>query len=148
MTMRLDPIPQDGIPEATELPEIVREVCGMMMACYRENGYKEPWTGYLAFDGDECVGTCAFKTPPCEGKVEIAYFTLPGNEGRGVATWMAGQLVGIASGHDTPPKVIAQTLPAENASTRILTKLGFRMTGEIDHPEDGRVWQWELEEPG
>ena len=142
--MRLDPIPRDGIPEATVLPEIAREVCGMMIAFYQEHGYEEPWTGYLAFEGDECVGSCAFKTPPRERQVEIAYFTFPGNEGRGIATWMASQLAAIAFRQDLATTVIAQTLPEENASTRILSKLGFRMTGEIDHPEDGRVWQWEL----
>jgi hypothetical protein len=26
--------------------------------------------------------------------------------------------------------------------TRILQKLGFELWGEVDHPEDGLVWEW------
>ena len=30
-----------------------------------------------------------------------------------------------------------------NASTRVLTKCGFRHVGEVMDPEDGLVWRWE-----
>ena len=40
--------------------------------------------------------------------------------------------------------VFAQTLPEESASTSILRKLGFRLLGRVEHPEDGPVWEWEL----
>jgi hypothetical protein len=47
---------------------------------------------------------------------------------------------------DTIPEIqiYAQTLPEENASTTVLRNAGFRMLKILDHPEDGRVWEWEL----
>jgi hypothetical protein len=32
-----------------------------------------------------------------------------------------------------------------NASTRVLEKTGFRFESELDHPEDGRIWEWVLD---
>ena len=44
--------------------------------------------------------------------------------------------------------VRAQTLPEENASTRILKKCGYKPRGAVNHPEDGLIWLWELPIPG
>ena len=57
---------------------------------------------------------------------------------------MAGELIQIARQADANIAVFAQTLPAENASTSVLKKLGFTLTGSVQHPEDGLVWEWEL----
>lgn len=40
--------------------------------------------------------------------------------------------------------IIAHTLGEENASTKVLTKCGFRKVEEINDPEDGVIWQWRL----
>jgi [ribosomal protein S5]-alanine N-acetyltransferase len=40
--------------------------------------------------------------------------------------------------------VAAQTLPEESASTSVLKKLGFRLVGQVEHPEDMPVWEWQL----
>jgi RimJ/RimL family protein N-acetyltransferase len=45
--------------------------------------------GYLVLENDTIVGTYAFRSPPRNGEVEIAYFTFPEFEGRGFATEMA-----------------------------------------------------------
>ena len=102
-----------------------------------------PWAGYLAEENGTFVGTCAFKSAPRNGKVEIAYFTFPGHEGRGVATWMAMQLVALAK-HPDVTQVTAQTLKERNASTRILEKLGFDVIGTAIDEEVGEVWEWRL----
>ncbi len=102
-----------------------------------------PWVCYLAVLGSKCVGTCGFTGPPKDGEVEIAYFTFPGNEGRGVATTMARRLVEIALEAKLPGlSVIAYTLPVKSASTCILEKMGFDHVGDIEHEEDGKVWKW------
>jgi RimJ/RimL family protein N-acetyltransferase len=77
-------------------------------------------------------------------RVEIAYFTFPGNEGQGMAISMANQLIELAMRADPTVQIFAHTLPELNASTRVLEKLGFKKTNEIAHPEDGRVWEWVL----
>jgi RimJ/RimL family protein N-acetyltransferase len=115
---------------------------------FQKVGYEPPWIGYVAVEDGTPVGTCAFKTPPQEGRVEIAYGTSPGFERRGIATKMARQLIQIAAEHQSAPTVTAQTLPEENASTSVLKKNGFRLFGPVEHPEDGTVWQWELSEFG
>ncbi len=44
---------------------------------------------------------------------------------------------------DVKESLGAHTLPAPNASTRVLAKCGFERTGEVEDPEDGLVWRWE-----
>ncbi len=127
-----------------QIPDFARDVMKSAAEMYDTAGYQPPWTGYLAVDGAGCVGACAFKTPPVGGRVEIAYFTFPGNEGRGMATAMAKALLGLAKRASPLIRIYAQTLPQAGASTRVLEKLGFEQTAEVDHPEDGKVWEWEL----
>jgi RimJ/RimL family protein N-acetyltransferase len=106
---------------------------------YANVGYVPPWIGYLAIEGNKCVGTCAFKYPPHENRVEIAYFTFPGHEGRSIATRMAKALIEIAYEAASKLTITAQTLPEESASTTVLKKLGFQLVAELDHPEDGKI---------
>ena len=111
---------------------------------YRAVGYEPPWIGYLAIENDICVGTCGFKSPPQNNRVEIAYFTFPGHESRGMATQMASELIRLAREKTPAVTVAAQTLPEENASTSVLKKLRFRLVSTVEHPEDGLVWEWHL----
>lgn len=125
-------------------PQVAAEVVEAMTQLYRAVGYEPPWTGYLAVENGICVGTCGFKSPPQNNRVEIAYFTFPEYESRGIATRMASELIRVALGKMPAVTVAAQTLPEESASTSILKKLRFRFAGTIDHPEDGLVWEWQL----
>ena len=126
------------------LPALAAEVVGATTQLYASAGYEPPWIGYLAFEADTCVGTCGFKSRPQDNRVEIAYFTFPEHESRGVATQMATELIRLAKAKLPAVIVTAQTLPEENASTSILKKLQFRITGTLEHPEDGQVWEWQL----
>jgi ribosomal-protein-alanine N-acetyltransferase len=102
--------------------------------------------GYLVVEGEsqQLAGTCSFKGPPAEGAVEIAYFTFPGFEGRGIATAMAQFLLEQAGAMPGVERVIAHTLPESSASTRILEKVGMARAGSAE--EDGvTVWRWEKE---
>jgi RimJ/RimL family protein N-acetyltransferase len=110
-------------------------------------GAPNPWAyGYGVIDraSNSVVGTAGFKGPPnADGVVEIAYGIAPSHEGRGYATEVAGALVDFAFSTDAVRVVRAHTLPSANASTRVLTKCGFAFLGEVEDPEDGRVWRWE-----
>ena len=125
-------------------PQVAAGVVEGTTQLYRAVGYEPPWIGYLAIENGACVGTCAFKSPPQNNRVEIAYFTFPEHESRGIATRMASELIRLA--HEKMPAVTvaAQTLPEENASTSVLKKLRFRLVGTVEHPEDGKVWEWQL----
>jgi len=74
--------------------------------------------------------------------VEIAYFTFPGYERRGVATRMAAFLVSLAKESAERIVVTAHTLPEENVSTAVLRKLGFVFVESREHEQDGRIWVW------
>ncbi len=142
--MRLIPIQRDGSVRLSgvTLNDIAKSVIASTVQLYEQRGYVEPWVGYLAIEGGECVGTCGFAAPPVDEAAEIAYFTFPALEKRGIATRMAQRLIAISCERDPSVNIIAHTLPEENASTRILRKLGFVFAGKVDHPEDGPIWKW------
>lgn len=107
-----------------------------------------PWGGYLALGGPRrrVVGTGGFKgDPDATNSVEVAYFTFPGEEGRGVATAMAQALVRLAGeAHAEVLIVCAHTLPERTASSRVLENAGFKQVSTVLDPVDGPVWRWEL----
>lgn len=145
--MELILINKDGKPEKEikNLHPIAESILTATVELYKTSCYELPWAGYLALDDlGECIGTCAFKSPPVNNTVEIAYFTFPEYEGKGHASRMANNLVQTALKAQPGIKVIAQTLPEENASTSILKKAGFVFNKEVDHPEDGTVWEWKF----
>ncbi len=126
---------------------ILLEVARNALHYQRETGAVPPWAGYFyraEKNTGPLLGTCSFKgNPTPEGQVEIAYFTLPTQQGKGVATAMAGALCEVAKEHGAA-RIIAHTLPEESPSTSVLKKCGFEFGGEIEHPEDGLVWLWVL----
>lgn len=94
------------------------------------------------------VGQCGFKGPPDpDGVVEIAYGVASDQERQGYATEAARGLIAYALGVDQVKVVRAHTLPASNASKRVLAKCGFQFVGEINDPEDGLVWRFETTRP-
>ena len=106
-----------------------------------------PWTHGFSIvhrESGVIVGSCGFHGPPTtDGIVEIAYGVAPDHQGKGYATEAAQALVDFAFADARVRTVWAHTRPAPSASTRVLTKCGFRRIGEVDHPEDGLVWRWD-----
>lgn len=146
MTPRVDllPIERGGhadVPAGTSSPEL-RDVLTSTAGLYESAGFVPPWICYLVTRDGGIVGTCGFKGPPRDGRVEIAYFTFPPNEGAGLATAMAQALVSLASRTDPRLVVFAQTLQDRNASHRVLEKLGFERAGLVEHAEDGTILEW------
>lgn len=114
----------------------------------RQAQTSDPWVhGFAIIEPSEAVvvGNLGFKGPPDgEDCVEIAYGVVPAREGRGLATAAARAGVALAREHNGVRQVRAHTLPERNASNAILAKLGFEFAGEVEDPEDGAVWRWEL----
>jgi [ribosomal protein S5]-alanine N-acetyltransferase len=111
----------------------------------------DPWVhgfSVVRLDTDVTVGQCGFKGPPDpDGVVEIAYGIASDQESKGYATEAARALVAYALSFDQVKLVRAHTLPASNASKRVLAKCGFQFVGEIEDPEDGLVWRFETARP-
>ncbi len=135
-------------PHATIAVAIAEATAGLLAS----SGATMPWIGYLALEGPtrRVVGTGGFKGgPDADNAAEIAYFTFPGEEGRGIATAMAEALVRLAKAAEPPLDVVlAHTLAERNASCRILEKLGFRHTSTVLGTEDGTIWRWEMRARG
>ncbi|RYE01601.1 MAG: GNAT family N-acetyltransferase [Sphingomonadales bacterium] len=103
-----------------------------------------PWCNYIARRDGVAVGSGGFKEAPDEtGAVEIGYITFIPARGTGVAKAIAAGLVEIARAEGAG-RVIAHTLPEQNPSTRALAANGFVKIAEVDDPDDGPVWRWEL----
>ena len=104
------------------------------------------WTYLIVYQPDNLlVGSCGYKgEPDAEGCVEIGYEIRASHRQMGLATEAARALVENALAHESVKKIVAHTLPGENPSARLLQKIGFIRTGEVEDPDDGPVWRWEL----
>jgi [ribosomal protein S5]-alanine N-acetyltransferase len=141
--------PQDFAAEhGVRLHELSQSIAQHSLDFMRTFSLETPadWFGYLVVEGEsqQMVGTCSFKGPPVDHALEIACFTFPGFEGRGIGTAMARFLMERAAQLPGVKAVIAHTAPESNTSTRILAKLGMTLVGDAD--EDGTlVWLWRKE---
>ncbi len=109
----------------------------------------DPWLhGFkvtLREDGT-IIGDAGIKGPPSEdGFVEIAYGIEPDHQGHGFATEAARALTAFAKEAAGVRVVRAHTKHDNIASSRVLTKCGFRFVGDVIDPEDGLVQRWETD---
>ena len=114
----------------------------MTIDFYKRVGFVEPWIGYYAEENGQLVGCAGFKGKPINGTVEIAYGTFEQYQKQGIATNMCKQLVELSRSTDPSIRITARTLPEENFSTSVLRKNNFLLTGVVNDPEDGDVWEW------
>lgn len=132
----------DGLREFLLGPEVSRGYLDMLRASPEQDIWRH---GFAVIEkaSQVVVGNVAFVGPPDDtGEVEIAYGIAPAFQGKGYATQAAAAIIQFAFADERVKTAIAHTLPEENASTRVLTKNGFRFTGEIHHSEDGLIWRW------
>jgi RimJ/RimL family protein N-acetyltransferase len=141
---------QTGLAAADGLREFLmsEDVSPDWLIQLRESSAADPWVHGFAViprESRTVVGIAGFKGPPDdEGVAEIAYGIVPDYEGRGFATETAAALVAFARDSGRVRLIRAHTLPASNASTRVLIKCGFDRIAEVEDPEDGPLWRWEL----
>jgi RimJ/RimL family protein N-acetyltransferase len=138
-----------GVPAADGLRAgfVSEDVAPAWLATLRAASGPDPWRhGFFVVHRERrtAIGSAGFKGPPdLSGVVEIAYGIVSSFQGHGYATETAAALVAFAFASGQVQLVRAHTLPVTNASTRVLTKCGFRCTGTVVDPEDGPVWRWE-----
>lgn len=118
------------------------EALPYMLETVRASG-ASAWGSHLFFHEGALVGFGGWKGAPVEGAAELGYAVAPERRGRGIATAVVRVLVerGRDAGLTT---VLAHTLAETNASTRVLERCGFTKTADVDDPEDGALWRWEL----
>ena len=117
-------------------PEEVRDVLGFFADQMDLGVTGDGWVTYywIAQPGDEVppilVGSGGFMKKPDEnGSVEIGYGVLAQFQGRGYATEAASALAGWALSQPEVSVVVAEALPENRASVRVLQKAGFNETG-------------------
>ena len=104
----------------------------------------QPWWTYLIIHLTDqvLIGTCGFKGPPLEGRVDIGYEISPNYRGQGFATEATSLLVQHALQQEQVSQIQAHTLVGPNASTRVLEKSGFCFVEALESME-GQLWKWE-----
>ena len=132
--------PTEAVPPLSREAE---EACAAAAELHARAGFEPPWTGYLAFDGERCVGACTFKSPPRANRVEIACYPFPSQEGHLEA--MMASLMRIAFENHPGILVIAHSLAEEGTETAVLARLGFHLTGRTQDTGQGEVWEWMLQ---
>ncbi|MBD2113216.1 MULTISPECIES: GNAT family N-acetyltransferase [Cyanophyceae] len=105
------------------------------------------WCGYFFIwpAGGVLVGNGGFKGPPDRsGTVEIGYEIAADYWNRGFATEAAQGMIDYAFAQREVQTVIAHTLAEENASNRVLQKVGMRYVAEVDNSELGKIYRWQI----
>jgi len=94
------------------------------------------WFWVLRGDAEAVlVGSGGFKgCPNPDGTIEVGYSILPQYQGRGYATEAVSGLLSWAFAHAEVSRVIAETLPNNERSIRLLEKLGFLRAGQGSEP--------------
>jgi RimJ/RimL family protein N-acetyltransferase len=100
-------------------------------------------TFYLVRDADgDVVGSCGFKGAPVNRRVEIGYGVSPSHRKRGYATRAVRELLARAFASGLVDEVLAEVNAANEASTRVVGKLGFRSFGTRVDADGEPLVQW------
>jgi ribosomal-protein-alanine N-acetyltransferase len=80
------------------------------------------------------IGSGGFTSPPVDGTVATGYSLLPDYRGKGYATEAVRALADWAFSHPAVLKIIAETLPDNEPSIRVLHRAGFRRARKASEP--------------
>ena len=72
------------------------------------------------------------------------YEIAPAYRNRGLATEMTKGLIENALKDERVTSIIAHTLGQPTPSTKVLQKCGFEKVDELNDPDEGLIWKWEL----
>jgi RimJ/RimL family protein N-acetyltransferase len=107
-------------------------------------GHPLPWSTTFLIVEDEsntAVGSCGFKCGPRDGTVEVGYGVAPNAQSRGAAT-EALQLLLQKAFNAGAKEVLAEIVPENFASMRVVRKAGFEQTGNRVDDQNEFVTQW------
>ena len=93
---------------------------------------------------DRILGGCGFKTAPVNGRVEIGYGVAASERGQGIASAGVTNLMQLARSSGEVRELVANILPENLASAKVVSRLGFELQSQIIE-EDGVLhnqWVW------
>jgi len=88
------------------------------------------------------LGGCTFKGMPSNGDVEIAYGIAKSMRGRGIASAAVAQLVKLAAADGSVRQVVAEILPSNTGSSKVVARLGFKARGTFVDTDGETVVRW------
>jgi RimJ/RimL family protein N-acetyltransferase len=91
------------------------------------------------------LGGCTFKGAPVAGGVEIAYGVAASARGRGIATEAVRQLLRLAEESASVHRVVAEVLPSNIASGKLVARLGFIRGATFVDTDGETVVRWTRE---
>lgn len=104
------------------------------------------WVHLFLHEADgRLIGMGGYKGAPSGGRLEIGYEFAPGYRRQGLATEVARGMIDHAFAQPDVDHVVAHTLAEDNASTRVLKRVGMRFDEAVDDPEDGAIWRWRVD---
>lgn len=115
------------------------------------NGPANAWcnTFYMLRTQDnQVVGGCGFKHLPLDGRVEIGYGVGSAFQRQGMATAAVARLLQLAFASGQADEVLANILPDNIASAKVVQRLGFEPIGMTIDKDDGEsLMQWLARKP-
>ncbi|MDO4263397.1 MAG: GNAT family N-acetyltransferase [Deinococcus sp.] len=90
----------------------------------------------------QAIGLLGTKHAPEQGRVEIGYGLTEVGRGQGYATEAVSALLDHLRGWPEVQTVLAETLPDNRPSIRVLEKNGFVLTGQRTDSADGELLCW------
>jgi [ribosomal protein S5]-alanine N-acetyltransferase len=126
----------------------IREFALHMQQRLSDSHSDPKWCGYLVVNPQtqQMVGFCDFKGPPTkDGTVEISHSTFSVFQGCGFASSAVARQIAVAFTEPKVKRIIADTLPENSASTRVLEKNGYKLLSTVDDTAIGLAWRWCLE---
>lgn len=112
---------------------------------WKEHPPLRDWWTYLIvhLPDNQLIGSCGYKgEPDINGTVEIGYEIKSSYRNQGFGKEVARILTENALHSRMVKRIIAHTLPFENASTSVLRSTGFTMIEEVKDDAEGLVWKW------
>lgn len=125
-----------------DTPIATPEIIAMLAEMAEEVGQEFSPTSWLIVEGYDVVGLCSIKLPPEDGLFEIGYGIASSHHNRGIASRAVAQVVAWARRQPGLRTIIAETLPDNIASQRVLMRNGFVAVSDRLDEEDGIVICW------
>jgi RimJ/RimL family protein N-acetyltransferase len=88
------------------------------------------------------LGGCTFKGAPVNGCAEIGYGVAKSMRGRGVATSAVEQLLNLSTASGNVQLVVADILPDNTASSKVVSRLGFTRSHTFVDSDGETVVRW------
>lgn len=127
-------------------PDALQAIAGSHDFLISNPDAAEWWMHVFIHEADgRLIGLGGYKGAPSGGRLEIGYEFAPGYRGQGLATEAAAGMIAHAFAQPDVDQVIAHTLARENASTRVLKRVGMRFDEAVEDPDDGPIWRWRVD---